>query len=140
MKELMMKKQIIFGSVEQLMKDENLLEILAITEDEYEGKLQSHLSKEESFLNLRSSLLVKQSDINKNNLEIQRIILEEKDMIEKALSELISSTNNLASMLRLWKEKYLQAATLDGELEYQGFWRNNSFVSSGQELFTIIPE
>ena len=139
-KELMMKKQIIVGSAEQLIIDENLLEIAAITEDEYEGKLQSHLSKEESFLNLRSSLLIKQSDINKNNLEIQRIVLEEKDMIEKALSELISSTNNLASMIRLWKEKYLQSATLDGELEYQGFWRDNSFVSSGQELFTIIPE
>ena len=139
-KELAMKKQIIFGSAEQLIVDENLLDISAITEDEYEGKLQSHLSKEESFMNLRSSLLTKQSDINKNNLEIQRITQEEKDMIEKALSDLISTTNSLASMIRLWKEKNLQTATLDGELEYQGFWRNNSFVSSGQELFTIIPE
>jgi hypothetical protein len=43
-------------------------------------------------------------------------------------------------MIRLWKEKYLYTASLDGELEYLGFWRENSFVSSGQELFSIIPQ
>ena len=52
----------------------------------------------------------------------------------------MSATNNLTNMIRLWKEKYLHAASIDGELEYLGFWRENSFVSSGQELFTIIPQ
>ena len=138
-RELSLKRQTVFESVEQLIKDENLLSILAITEDEYAEKLQRHLSKEESYLNLRSSLLSKQSDINKNNLEIQRIVLEEKETTERALTELVSATGNLSNMIRLWKEKYLQTASLDGELEYLGFWRDNSFVSSGQELFTIIP-
>ena len=139
-KELTLKKQIMFGSAEQLDKDEKLLSILAITEDDYELKLQQHLSKEEAFMNLRSSLHSKQSEINRNSLEIQRITLEEKETVEKALTELLSATNNLANMIRLWKEKYLQIAPLDGELEYLGFWRENSFVSSGQELFTLIPQ
>ena len=42
-------------------------------------------------------------------------------------------------MIRLWKEKYLLVAPFEGELEYLGFWRENSFVSSGLELFSIIP-
>lgn len=52
----------------------------------------------------------------------------------------MSATNNLANMISLWKEKYIQTASLNGELEYLGFWRENSFVSSGQELFSIIPQ
>ena len=72
-------------------------------------------------------------------MEIQRTTLEERESIEKALSELMSATNNLTNMIRLWKEKYLLTAPLKGELEYLGFWRENSFVMQGQELFTIIP-
>ena len=120
--------------------DKALLSLVAITEEEYENKQQLHFSKKESFLNLKSSLLSKQSDVNKNNLEIQRILLEEKETTEKAQTELLSATNNLASMIRLWKEKYIHTASLDGELEYLGFWRENSFVNAGQELFSIIPQ
>ena len=138
--EFTLKEQIIEGSSEQLDKDEQLLLIKAITGDEYEEKRQQHLSKEESFLNLKSSLLAKQSEINKNYLEIQRSELEEKESTEKALSELMSATNNLTNMIRLWKEKYLLVSPFDGELEYLGFWRENSFIQSGQELFSIIPD
>lgn len=139
-KELILKEQIISGSAEQLEKDKKLLSINALTEEEYENKKQSLLSKEESFLNLKSNRLTKLSDINKNKLEIQRSILEERETTEKALSELMSTTNNLVNMIRLWKEKYLQYATFEGELEYLNFWREDCFVSSGQELFSIIPD
>ena len=138
-KELALKKQIYSGSAEQLEKDKALLEIVAITEEEYEEKQQRHLSKEEAFLSLKSNILARQSEIVKNNLEIQRINYEEKETAEKALSELMSSTNNIVNIIRLWKEKYLQIAPLDGELEYLSFWRENSFVANGQELFSIIP-
>jgi multidrug resistance efflux pump len=138
-KELTLKKNIVLGSIVQLDKDERLLSIAAITEDEYEENHQRHLSKEEALMNLRSNILAKQSEINKNNLEIQRLVMEEKETTEKALTELLSATNNLTNMLRLWKEKYILTAPIEGELEYLGFWRENSFVATGQELFSIIP-
>lgn len=31
-------------------------------------------------------------------------------------------------------------APVAGELEYLGFWRDNSFVQAGQELFSVIPD
>ena len=139
-KEFALKEQVVSGSAGQLDIDKELLSIAAITEEEYEEKRQRHLSKEESYLNLKSSLLAKQSEVNRNSLEIQRINYEEKENVEKTLSELMSATNNLSNLIRLWKEKYLLIAPLDGELEFLGFWRENSFVTSGQELFSIIPE
>ncbi len=138
--ELILKEQVLSGSANQLEKDKQLLSMKAITEDEYEDKLQNLLSKEEARVSLKSSRLSKQSEISRNKLEIQRLLLEEKEAVEKSLSELLSATNNLMNMIRLWKEKHLQYATFDGELEYLGFWRENNFVSSGQELFSIIPE
>ena len=139
-KELDIKQQIIQGSAEQLEKDKALLALAAITEDEYENKRQSHLSKEESFFTGKSNLYIKQSEINKNTLEIRRNELEEKETTERLLSELSSALNNLTNMILLWKEKFLHISPFDGELEYLGFWRENQFVSSAQELFSIIPK
>lgn len=42
--------------------------------------------------------------------------------------------------MRQWKEHYLLVAPISGELEYLGFWRENVFVQSAQELFTILPD
>jgi len=91
-------------------------------------------------LNLQSSKLEKQSSITQNKLEIQRITLEENENIQKSYAELVASRNDLINALNQWKEKYVQYAPIDGELEYLGFWRNNIYVNSGDELFTIIPE
>ncbi|MDR0602744.1 MAG: HlyD family efflux transporter periplasmic adaptor subunit [Bacteroidales bacterium] len=133
------KKNIISGSTVQLEKDKELLSIKAITEDVFEDKKQNLLSKEESLVNLENSKLSKLSEISNNIYEIQKNKLEEKDKKDRALSELISSINNLSNLIQIWKEKYLHYSTLDGELEYLGFWRENYFISSGQELFSIIP-
>ena len=83
---------------------------------------------------------MKQSDIVRNQLEIQRIRMEEKELKEKAYSDYICRKNELESSISLWKEHYLLYAPIAGELEYLSFWRNNSFVQAGQELFTIIPD
>lgn len=42
-------------------------------------------------------------------------------------------------MIHTWKKQYLQIAPIDGQMEYLGFWRENYFVQSGQELFSILP-
>ena len=85
-RELVLKEQIISGSARQLEKDKVLLAMKAITEDVFEEKQQSQLSKEEGCVNLESSRLSKQSEIDRNKLEMQRMLLEEKETKEKALS------------------------------------------------------
>ena len=83
---------------------------------------------------------MKQSEISKNGIEIQRIMLEETENKEKAFSEFLARKNELNNAINIWKEKYLLYTPIGGELEYLGFWRDNSFVQAGKELFSIIPE
>jgi len=84
--------------------------------------------------------LMKQSEVSRNQLEIQRILLEETETKEKAYSDFITRKNELSNGINLWKERYLQYSPVAGELEFLGFWRNNSFVQAGQELFSVIPD
>lgn len=138
--EMQLKKQIIHTSENQLEKDSLLLAAKGISEQEFQRQHTAHLSLQESQLNLESSRLMKQSEVSRNQLEIQRILLEETETKEKAYSDFISRKNELSNAINLWKERYLQYSPVAGELEYLGFWRNNSFVKAGQELFSIIPD
>lgn len=138
--ELQLKKQVIHHSLNQLRRDSILLSVKGISEQEYQRQHTAHLSIQESHLNLQSSRLMKQSEVSRNQLEIQRILLEEIETKEKAYSDYITRKNELSNAINLWKERYLQYTPVAGELEYLGFWRDNSFVQAGQELFSIIPD
>lgn len=138
--EMHLKKQILHTSANQLRKDSLLLAAKGISEQEYQRQRKAHLSLEEARLNLQSSRLMKQSEVARNELEIQRILLEETETKEKAYSDFVSRKNELSNAVNLWKERYLQYAPVAGELEYLGFWRNNNFIQAGQELFSIIPD
>jgi len=138
--EIQLKKQILHTSADQLRKDSALLVAKGMSEQEFQQQRNAYLSLQEAHLNLQSSRKMKQSDVARNQLEIQRMLLEETETKEKAYYDFISQKNELANSINLWKERYLQYAPVAGELEYLGFWRDNSFVQAGQELFSIIPD
>lgn len=138
--EMQLKKQILYTSANQLYKDSLLLAAKGISEQEYQRQRNAHLSLQEARLNLQSSQQMKRSEVARNQLEIQRILLEETETKEKAYSDFISRKNELSNAVNLWKERYLQYAPVAGELEFLGFWRDNHFVQAGQELFSIIPD
>lgn len=138
--ELDLKARILHDSEERLRKDSILLAKQVISEADYSQQRASHLSLKGNFLTLQSDCMLKQSGVSANRLEIQRIRMEETESKEKARSELLTQKNALANAISLWKERYLQYAPVAGEVEYLGFWRDNSFVQAGQELFSVIPD
>lgn len=137
--EILLKSQILRTSANQLRKDSLLFVVKGISEQEYQHQHTAHLSLQESQLNLQCNRLMKQSEISRNQSEVQRILLEEIETKEKAFSDFITRKNELSNAITLWKERYFQFSPVAGELEYLGFWRDNSFVEAGQELFSIIP-
>lgn len=137
--EIELKQQVLGNSRLQLKRDSILLAAKGISETEYQNQHSSHLNLEESHLSLQSNRQMKHSEMIRSLIEVQRIRLEEAEMKEKAFSELLTKKNELTNAIMLWKERYLIAAPIDGELEFLGFWRNNNFVQAGQELFSVIP-
>lgn len=138
--ELKLKTHILMDSREQLQKDSLLFAKKVISEYDYLKQRATHLALKEACLSLQSSVFMKLSEISQSELEMQRIRSEKSENKEKAYSELITQKNALANAIRQWKEHYLQYSPAAGELEYLGFWRDNSFIRTGQELFSVIPD
>jgi len=137
--EVALKCQLLHVSANQLKKDSVLLAAKVISEQEFQQQHAAHLSLQEALLNLQSTRMLKQSEVNHNQMEIQRILLEESESKDKVYTDFVTRKNELSNAINIWKERYLQYAPVAGQLEYLGFWRNNRFVQNGQELFSIIP-
>jgi len=118
-----------------LQKDSILLSIKAMSEQDFQKEQSTYLSLEELFVSLHNDKWTKLSDISKNQLEIQRITLEESESKEKSYADLMTKKNELSNSVSNWKDHYMIISPMSGELEYLGFWKNNCFVQSGQELF-----
>ncbi len=138
-KEIALKKQVLEAMGKRLEKDSILYAAKGISQQEYLEKESNYLSLQETLLALESNCLIKQSEIRQSQIEIQRTLLEEQENKEKAFAELVAQQNVLSNAISVWKEKYMEIAPITGEVEYLDFWKDNSFVQAGQELFTVIP-
>lgn len=139
-KEILIKKEVLDITLKQLKKDSIFLSMQAITEQEFQNSSSSSLELKDALINFQSTILAKQSEIGNKKFEIEKLNLEEFENKEKLYSELILQKNLLTNELLIWKEKYVKYAPISGELQYLGFWRENSHIQSGDELFIIIPE
>ena len=79
------------------------------------------------------------AQIKRNNQQIQQYILEEQENLDRLKEELSANKSQLVNIIHAWKKQYLQISPIDGQVEYLGFWRENYFIQSGQELFSVLP-
>lgn len=139
-KEMGLKNAMVGNSKMLLEQDSILLKMKGISREMYQSRHDEHLSRKEAQVNLESSRLLKLSDIGRSNLEIARVRIEENENLEKAYTEYMTAFNALLNTVRIWKERYLFISPINGQLEYLGFWRENTHIQSSLELFSIIPE
>ena len=134
-----LKRSILDISRSRTAKDSVLAAKKAISEETYMRQSAEYLSLKEGYESFRSEMFSRQAQIKRNRQELRQLHLEEQEGKDKLYAELQVRRNELMNVIRMWKEKYVQYAPVDGELEFLGFWRENGFVQNGQELFSIIP-
>lgn len=137
--EISLRNEILDITGKQSEKDSLMYASKALTEAELLQKKKGRLSEQESYqvlLTNQSSVL---SRIHSNVLDLERLSIEEAETENKLFVQLLASKNELANTIDVWKKRYVTYAPLSGKLEYLGFWRENSFVQSGEELFSVMP-
>lgn len=124
---------------ERFRKDSILSLDGAISEEDLKSKHNSYLSALQNKVNMKSSHLSKLAEIDQNEIEISKINVTESEGIKKSYMDLLAKRNVLKDNLARWYETYVVKSPISGKIEYLGFWRENVFVTSAKELFSIIP-
>lgn len=139
-KELFLKREKLNIEKELLSKDSTLNRVKAISEQEYSRQRGTYYDLQSVYKELQSNKLSYMAQIKRNEQQIQQYTLEEQENLNKLWEELSAALSQLTNMIHAWKKQYLQISPIDGQMEYLGFWRENYFVQSGQELFSILPD
>lgn len=97
-------------------------------ESKYLAKKAPLLQTESAMITGNNNFAAKQKEI----LELDNQIQEEKSKFLQALNSLISTTED-------WKNRYVLSASQSGKLTYAGIIQENQVLTQGQEIFYINP-
>ena len=97
-------------------------------ESKYLAKKTSLLQTESAIITGDNNYAAKQKEI----LELDNQVLEEKSKFLQSLNSLISAADD-------WKSKYVLSASQAGKLSFAGIIQENQVLAPGQEVFYIDP-
>lgn len=94
----------------------------------------------ETYTNLLAT--IKQQGIRVKELEnqLQQLRIEHHNREDHVKMGVRSAYNNLESSIKQWKDRYAFVAPFAGRTEFLSFWRENDFVLSGADIFSVVPE
>lgn len=111
----------------------------ALSEEDLAQQRSNLLSYLQSNIELKSSALMKQSEISSINIELAKVDVTVKEEMSSLFNAMMAKYNILVNQLRLWKEQFLFIAPIDGSAQFLGFWRDNVYLSTSTEVFSILP-
>lgn len=97
--------------------------------------LQSRLSIETCYANLQNmqTTLVQ---LRESLLDTENQYADSQRMLETQLNNFATQ---LSTSIQTWKINYVLTAPIDGHITFANYWAENQNVTTGQEIFTIVP-
>lgn len=138
-KEISLSSAVLSNLREQYEADSILYDSGAISGESLAQQNNSILSHQQSNIEMRSSELMKQSDINSADIELAKVDIDVMEERSSLFNSMMAKYNILVSQMRQWKEQYLFVAPISGSLQYLGFWRDNVHVDALTEVVSISP-
>lgn len=131
-KELELKKK-------ELTRYEQLYKKGVIAGQEWDTKNLEYLQYEKNIRNLTSSISQTKSSLNElNKNEKNTEINDTKDQVN-FYRNTIQSYNQLKKAIADWELDYVLRTTISGKLSFLGIWKENQVVSTGDNVFTVVP-
>ena len=110
-----------------------------IATQEWESKSLDYLQSEKNVRNISSQLSQMRSSINELNRNSGNTkISESKDNIN-LLRNVLQSFTQLKKAINDWELTYVLRSSIKGQVSFMQIWVKNQTISSGEEVFTIVP-
>ncbi|MGD9929419.1 MAG: HlyD family secretion protein [Mangrovibacterium sp.] len=127
-------------ALEQFRRDSVLYRKEVLSLIDYKNSESALLQKKYAFNGARTNLAQTQKEIIELEQEVIGTEKEFEDQKRKLQTELIESMNVLKSRLEYWQKAFVLETPIDGNVTFTNFWSRNQQVSSGDVVFTVVPE
>ena len=124
----------------QYLRDSLLNNKGVISDEDLETSKNAFLQSRASCENMHSNL---------NNMQIQigqlrESLLDTEEQGTEKLNSLQTQLQSLVSQMKTgiqdWELNYVLRTPIDGKITFSNYWIENQNVSSGEEVFTIVPD
>lgn len=123
----------------QFARDSALFEEGINCEMEYEKASVRYLQEKSSYENLKASMINTRMQINQLEKQILDLELQHQQENTRYINQISEAFLNLKSQLKKWKQTYVIASPIDGNITYTKIWSANQNVNIGEVVATIIP-
>jgi multidrug resistance efflux pump len=120
-------------------RDSNLYIQNVIDPSDIDKSDLSKIAYEQDMKSASKDVLTDKYQIDDASNKLEQLSVQRIDKERQLLVALLGSYSDLKENIRLWEKQYVLVAPFDGKMEFLDFLKNDDFVNSGKEIFSIIP-
>ncbi|MDH6311202.1 multidrug resistance efflux pump [Dysgonomonas sp. PFB1-18] len=111
-----------------------------ISKAELETAEQTYLNLQQSFQQLRTSIINENIESIQMNESVKKLSLQYLQDKNQYYSDLKSTYRELVATLESWRQTYLLTSPINGVVTFNTYWQKDQFVEAGSKVFAIIPQ
>ena len=120
--------------------DSVLLSRKALLETEKNHSLAEYIRIQKEVLSDINTLSITRQDIINCRSKLKELIWQYDQDKKKAYYDMLNSYNILMSEIKQWENMYVFSVDVDGVVEYANLIADNTFITAGEPVFTLIVE
>lgn len=110
-----------------------------ISQQEFESKKGELLQMEKSISSMAISISQMREAIASSSYALSNTRINQQEEDTRLFSSLNQNYYALQKALLDWEYNYVLSSSLDGTISFQGFWGENQYISTGETVFTVLP-
>ncbi|MBE8721367.1 HlyD family secretion protein [Sphingobacterium pedocola] len=120
-------------------RDSILFSKRVLSEADNERAKMTLISAQDAYQNMLKEYANTNSQLQQTESQLQQTVIQKMEKENQLELGLISAFTDLEDHFKMWEDKYVLKAPMDGKLQFLKFWVESEFVQSGEPIFTIVP-
>ncbi len=124
----------------QFKRDSTLHLRKVMTDVDFEKSEAAMLKQKYAYQNAMTELASTQITMNQLKQQIQEQKVLKAETENNLLAALKEKYDNLVNQLKAWEQAFVLKTPIAGQVTFTNFWSINQFVSTGNIVFTVVPD
>lgn len=120
-------------------RDSTLFAEKVLTEAEIDKSQMSNITAKDAYHTMLNNITSLQEQFQESSNKLQQVGLQRNDKKKQVFIDLIAAYTDLSDNIKVWEQKFVFKAPIDGKVQFLKFWSNDQFVQAGEAVFTIVP-
>lgn len=120
-------------------RDSILFKKHVIAAQEFEKEKQLLVNSRQQYQVLEKDITSDKFQIQDASNKIEQLIIQKADKEHDLQINVYNHFYELKEAIRTWEHKYVFVAPFSGKIAFLSFWKNDDYIESGREVFSVIP-